>query len=129
MQTHKVKIKYEMMAIFGGRCMLTGVTERNASKLTYHHNNTKNCEDSSRENVTVENGVLLKEFIHCYFLHCVIEKGSKECYELLRQTLNDYKQAIIDNDTEFLQMYEELLMPVFRYFQDNQSQTKRRFRR
>lgn len=121
---HKVHIKYEMKRKYGNKCMLTGKNVR----LTYHHNCVKNCEDPSIENITVENGVLLAEYIHCYFLHCVIEKYRPELYKEIRKLLNRYKQALDNGDTEVIELIEQSIQPIFRWFQENQTEVKRRVR-
>lgn len=127
-QKRKIHIKGDLKKLYGKKCMLTGIEETPRLKLTYHHNNCKNCEDPSIENITVENGVLLLEFIHCYFLHCVIEKYRPELYIEIRKLLNRYKQAIDEGNTEVIELIEQSIMPMFRFFQENQTETKRRVR-
>ncbi len=126
--THKIHVKYDLKRLYGKKCMLTGIEETPKLKLTYHHNNCKNCDDPSKENITVENGVLLCEFIHCYFLHHIVEVQRPELYKEIRKMLNNYKEAIDTGDTEVIELYEQYLMPIFRWFQENQTEVKRRVR-
>jgi len=122
----KVHIKYELKRLYGKKCMLTGIEETQRLRLTYHHNNIKNCEDPSVDNVTVENGVLLCEFIHCYSLHHIVEVQRPELYNEIRKLLNRYKEAIDKGDTEVIELIEQSIMPMFRFFQENQHEVKRR---
>lgn len=125
-QKKKVHMKYELKRLYGKKCMLTGIKETPRLRMTYHHTNTKNCQDPSVENITVENGALLCEFIHCYFLHHIIERQRPELYKEIRTLLNRYKRAVDEGNTEVILLIEQSVMPMFRYFQENQTETRRR---